>query len=183
MNVGKDLEYSTGSYSSGGSTTAATATAAAATASTYTVLSQITSDAPLHVEFDLDQGDLVDQWDGSNFDPRNRCPDWFEKQGYKFIHAFRKAAGGVKKKIQVWIYHPTKKILHRLDTHDGWKHTHWVESTKRGARSKVMNPDAKDFGQRGPKKSPRPGQDRFHDVHNDLDCPDEWDMINKYLPW
>lgn len=151
--------------------------------------------------YEVTSTDIAVDWPGGNdFDPRDKCPPDFFKNG--FVLVCKKLRNGAYIKF---LYHKGRKLLYRVDKDvvngKGRAGLHWVESTKSTARYRIADPSYKSgkpvkvpnakggmdtevfhYGQVVSKRKAQFHRELFRETHISPDqCSGWWDIIN-FMP-
>lgn len=153
---------------------------------------------PTAIEYEVTTSDITVDWSGGgDFDPRDKCPPDFFREGFVVLYK-RVADGGYFR----FLYHKGRKLLYRIDKGvAGGKiriGLHWVESTKFSSKYRIADPAFKGgktvkvpnakggkgaqtfhYGQAVSKRRVQWERELFRETHIDPDqCPEWWDILN-----
>lgn len=163
----------------------------------------------LAIEYEVTASDIEVDWPGGgvsaaerggDFDPRDKCPPDFFKNG--FVLVCKKLNNGAYIKF---LYHKGRKLLYRVDKDvvNGKARAglHWVASTKSTARYRIADPAYKGgkavkvpnakggmdtevfrYGQAVSKRKAQHHRELFRETHiSPEQCPEWWDIFN-FMP-
>lgn len=142
----------------------------------------------------------VDWSDGGDFDPKDKCPEDFFKDGFMVICKKLEKGGCFK-----FLYHHKKKLLYRIDEdlidNKARIGLHWVEGTSFNAKYRIAdttykggktvpvpdgkgntNPKVFQYGEAVSKKRVQRGRELFRETHIfPKQCEEWWDIFN-FIP-
>ena len=154
--------------------------------------------SPPAIEYEVTTSDITVDWaGGGDFDPRDKCPPDFFREGFVVLYK-RVADGGYFR----FLYHRGRKLLYRIDKEViGGKARiglHWVESTKFSSKYRIAAPAFKGgkavkvpnakggmdsqtfrYGQAVSRRRVQRDRELFKETHIEPgQCPEWWDILN-----